>query len=409
MIEILVLLAFSGLIFSSFPKHGLGNPFQIYFFVWFLVLFGYRLTQSSWITPSDEFLFVLLLINIFWFLFFIVSASYLRNVRVNPRFTEIDVNEKLIWIFQVLCISMLPLMYLKALELSGGESVFTVLGYIKLRSAVTEDMMGYGWLSYFTMLSMVASSVSIFLFKDRKITLSRLILSLGVSVAYLYLSTARTSFLLFFVLHLFPFVLTKQIGLIGIFTGGCLLLLSFIFVATMTAKGVSTENDLSDNVYSFLENTRGYTIAPLLAFSTLFEKPPQPMWGENTFRFFLSVFRATGFSKLEPPALIRDYAFVPDATNVYTVYEAYFRDFGGFGFAFVIFFATLHVYLYRRAVMQGGVYIFLYSASVYPLVMQFFQDQYFSLLSMWIQLFFWYGVVVKGIRFRFLRGVLRGA
>jgi len=409
MLEIITLLTLTGLVFSSSPRYGLGNPFQIYFFVWFFVLLGYFLTKSSWITPSGEFLFVLLLINIFWLMTFVVSVPYLKSLRADIRFSEVYVNEKLVFILQVLCVSMLPLIYYKALELTEGESVFTVLGYIKLRFALTEDKMGYGWLSYISTISMVTSSVSILLYKDRRISFTRLIVSLVVSVAYIYFSTGRTFFLLFFVLHLLPLVLTKQIGLRGIFIGSCLLIFSFIVVATMTAKGVSIENDLSENIFSITENIRAYTIAPLLAFTTLYDNPTQLMLGENTFRTILSVLHSIGFTEIEPPTLIRDYAFVPDATNVYTVYDAYYRDFGNYGFVIVAVFAVLHVYLYRRAVTQRGRYIFLYSASVYPLLMQFFQDQYFSLLSMWVQLFILYWVMVKGARVPLQHEGLRGA
>jgi len=407
MLEIIVLLTFFGLVFSSFPRYGMGNPFQIYFFVWFLVFFGYLLTQSSWITPSDEFVFVLLVINIFWFMSFVVSAPCLRSLRVHPRFAEIDTNGKLVSILQIVCVVMLPLSYLRALDLSGGEDIFTVLGYSRLRLETVEG--GWGVLSYFGLLSLAISSVSLVLYKDRQIAFWRLALSLIVSLSYGYLTTGRTYFLLFFTVHLFPLILTKQIGFRGVMIGSCALLSTFVLVATMVAKGISTESDLSENVSTFLVYMRGYTVAPLLAFATLFENPTQPVCGENTFRFLLSVFHAIRLSDVEPPTLVYEWVNVPDPTNVYTVYSPYFKDFAGYGFIVLIPIVGLHVYLYRRAVTQRGVYLFLYSASVYPLFMQFFQDQYFSLLSQWIQLVFWYWLLVNGIRFKLLHGGLRCA
>jgi oligosaccharide repeat unit polymerase len=202
------------------------------------------------------------------------------------------------------------------------------------------------------------------LFKDRKSPLQAGALFVGV-LSFGYLTTGRTYFLLFFALHLFPLLLTKQIGLRGILVGGCALVSVFVLVATMPGKGVYTERDLYGNLSSLMVNMRSYTIAPLLAFSTMFENPPQPMWGANTFRSVLAILHAIGFSDVAPPALIREWVNVPDATNAYTVYDPYFRDFGGFGFIILMLAVGLHVYLYRRAVTQRGVYLFLYGASAY--------------------------------------------
>jgi oligosaccharide repeat unit polymerase len=271
---------------------------------------------------------------------------------------------------------------------------------MRLRLALTDEGTGYGWLAYFLSMSYVVSSVSVVLFKFRKMNLFRLMISLMVSLSYAYLSTGRTFILLFFTLHLLPLVLMKQIKLKGLLVGTGALVTGIIFIAMMTAKGISSEKGLSDNISGFTENLRGYTIAPLLACSGLVEKSPLPTLGDNTFRTFTAILHTAGFAEA-PPVLIRDYAHVPDATNVYTVYEVYFKDFGYFGFGFVALFSIFHFYLYRQMKTYGGMYLFLYSVACYPLAMQFFQDQYFSLFSTWVQFFIFYWVIfsTKGIHF----------
>jgi oligosaccharide repeat unit polymerase len=259
--------------------------------------------------------------------------------------------------------------------------------------ALTDEGTGYGWLAYFLSMSYVVSSVSVILFKFRKMNLFRLMISLMVSLSYAYLSTGRTSILLFFTLHLLPLVLMKQIKLKGLIVGTGALVTSIIFIAMMTAKGISSEKGLSDNASGFTENLRGYTIAPLLACSGLVEKSPPPTLGDNTFRTFTAILHKAGFAAEAHPASTHDYAYVPDATNVYTVYEVYFKDFGYFGFGFVALFSIFYFYLYRQMKTYGGMYLFLYSVACYPLAMQFFQDQYFSLLSQWVQFFVLYWVI----------------
>jgi oligosaccharide repeat unit polymerase len=132
-----------------------------------------------------------------------------------------------------------------------------------------------------------------------------------------------------------------------------------------------------------------------LAFSQLFESSPSPDWGVHTFRFFIALQYVLGISAITPKPLVREFDFVPDPTNVYTAYDVYFRDFAYFGILVPPTFLILHYWLYRKAMRLGGVWIFYYSASVYPLVMQFYQDQYFSLLSMWIQIIFWYWIFLR--------------
>jgi oligosaccharide repeat unit polymerase len=338
---------------------------------------------------------VLLVVNLFWITAFVFLSPYLTNSGEDFARTEVNIRMRWANIFQVASLLALPLVYLKAVELSHGQSVFSVYGYIALRTSLTENGIAYGWLSYFTPLSFVTSSVSIFLFKSGKIRCPRLILSLLISISYAYLSTGRTFFFLFLAMHVFPLILTRTVQYRGALIGAGLSFMAFVFVAAMTAKGVSFENGIADNMSSLSENIRSYSIAPLLAMSDLVEKAPEPALGANTFRSFLAVLHAFGFSSIKPPELIRDFVSVPYRTNVYTVYDVYFRDFGYFGFAVAIFFVAMHVYLYRQAITRGGVYIFLYSVSVYPLAMQFFQDQYFSLLSQWIQIVILYWVLVQ--------------
>src|SRR5438128_12375967 len=103
------------------------------------------------------------------------------------------------------------------------------------------------------------------------------------------------------------------------------------------------------------------------------------------FRTIFAVFNKIGF-EIEVPPLIKEYQYTPFASNVYTVYQPYFDDFSVFGILLIQFFLGLfHGFLYKKIESRKPIYIILYSISLYPLFMQFFQDQYFNLLSTWIQ------------------------
>jgi oligosaccharide repeat unit polymerase len=407
MFEVLLLVTLAGLLAASRRQLGFGNPFQIYFFLWFSLLLGYYLSRDSFIPVSTEFILLILTAKLLALLIMFWCHLRLRRESAKVwRHGVIATKNRFIDLAQLVAIIALPLVYGRATEIADGESVFTVVGYITLRAGMTEDGQGYGILAYLWVLSFATTSVSIFLYRQSNLGAGRLCLSFAVSLCYCYLSTGRTYILFFLCLALVPLMTVGAIRMRGLFVALVIFTALLIFVTTMTAKGISADDGVAENTTSFLESLRGYTIGPFLAFSRLVEWNPDLSWGENTFRLFISIQYALGLSDMAPVSLMKGYAFVPDPTNVYTVYEVYFRDFSYLGVLIPPVFLILHFWLYRRARSSGGVWIFYYSASVYPLVMQFFQDQYFSLLSTWIQVWFWYWLFTTPNRFRWKRGGL---
>lgn len=108
--------------------------------------------------------------------------------------------------------------------------------------------------------------------------------------------------------------------------------------------------------------------------------------GLRTFRTPLAVLKALGVDATVVP-LVRPFVHVPFGTNVYTAFSPYHADFGIVGVLAV--FALLGLLTGHVAVRARGrrpVVLLLHAVLLYALIMQFFQDQYASLLSQWIQL-----------------------
>jgi len=370
---------------------GFANPFQIYFLVWSLLILNFYLQRDSFVEVTSEFLFLVFTVKSVALVLLIGVHAMTSSVSEPLAFERLPpIRERLLLIAQIVVFAAVPFAYLRAVSLAGGDDIFSIAGYIGFRSAMTDDGESFGIFSYLSILSLVTSSITIASYFERRAGAYRLATSILVSLFYAYVSTARTFILIFFLLLIFPMVLTGIVRLKGLLVALVLMGCAFVFVAVMTAKGVSIEADVAGNADSLFENLRQYTVAPFVAFSRLVTDPLVAELGLNSFRLAFSVLNALGVADVSPKALIREYAYVPDATNVYTVYEVYFRDFLFLGIFIPPMFLIGHWWLYRKARGVGGRWIFYYSASVYPLVMQFFQDQYFSLLSMWIQLGFWY-------------------
>jgi oligosaccharide repeat unit polymerase len=396
MLETLLIVTLAGFILSCLGKPGIGNPFKIYFLIWFIVILGYYLSRESYIRVSNEFFILLLSAKIFSFV--IMSVVYLKP-NVLQKFSKLpEINNDQDWaifIGQIVVVSVLPFIYLKASAIAGSSDVFSMSGYIKLRLATTSGNDQFGIFKYFGILSFVISSLTIISYQNGKARSWRLVLTIFVSLFYIYLGTGRTYLLLLVCLAVIPSVLVGAIRMKGIVITAFLIGGFFIFVSGMAAKGISSNLDLSKNFQYFYEHIKDYTTGPLVAFSGLTTSDNSPEWGQNSFRFLMSLQHALGISDASPVLLIREYTSIPDPINVYTVYETYFRDFSFFGIFIPPFFLIIHYWLYKKAIRYGNVWIFYYSASVYPLVMQFFQDQYLSLLSTWIQIAVWYWLFLK--------------
>ena len=122
-----------------------------------------------------------------------------------------------------------------------------------------------------------------------------------------------------------------------------------------------------------------YIIGPTAALDYSLQHPSEFVTTSNhTFKFFLAI--AAHFHLLaytEPPH--DDFLFVPFPTNVYTVYRYYIADFGVYGtmlvFAIYGFFQTL---LYRKARTGSFLGMYLFSATIYVILLSPFSDEYAS-------------------------------
>jgi oligosaccharide repeat unit polymerase len=395
MLELLLCITLAGLAFASTRRMGFGNPFQIYFLIWFGVILGYSIGRDSYIPLPAEFLLMLLAAKGLALALLAIAFTVPRRP---PEPQSEDwaavARSNSLRLAQLAVICAAPFAYLRATELAGSDGIFSVLGYMKLRLAMTEDGQSFGVISYFSVLTFSVSAVVVRAYFEKQLGLLWLLVSVVVSLFYTYLSTGRTFVLLFLIMLVAPLVVTGLVRIKGVVIALFGVIGMFTLIAAMTAKGVSAEEGLAENLISMATSLRSYTVAPLLAFYRFVESSQPLEWGINTFRFFYSILIALGMPG-NPPPLIREYVTVPDLTNVYTVYEVYFRDYSQFGLFIPPLFLVGHWWLYRASLRRGGPWVFLYSTSLYPLVMQFFQDQYMSLLSMWIQVAFWFWLLLR--------------
>ncbi|MHA1381520.1 MAG: O-antigen polymerase [Candidatus Helarchaeota archaeon] len=138
-----------------------------------------------------------------------------------------------------------------------------------------------------------------------------------------------------------------------------------------------------------------YFASSPIAFVEWMKQHEEHVHGANTFRFFIAIYKSLG-GNVEVPQTVQDPIKITklgEETNVYTVLQYYAKDFGLI-YAFLILFLLGMFYgaLYKKSVLTNNVklfYIALQAISYYPLLYQFFSDQYFTILSSWFQYVFW--------------------
>lgn len=402
MFEIVLVYSLLALVAASRGGMRNGNPFQIYFLVWSTIFVSYAGTKSTWIEVDQRWWVMILASHTIWMIGLIALRRRLVTVPEIFEFNVGLIRFRVVFLLQAFCLLVLPFAYSKAVSLGGG-GLLEHSAYRQLRHELSYGNVGYGWGSYVIILSFLLTSIAAVLKAHNRIGWAYLFVSIAVSIGYAFLSTGRTYVLLLTILVVAPLFFLGKIRLKGVVISLLGLFAAFLFSAALTGKGASMDAKLTENISDFLINIRAYTVAPFIAFSMVVSGPIEFVHGEYSARFFLKVLEMLGLGQFNVVELVRDYKSVPDMTNVYTFFEPYFRDFGYLAVLVSFPVMIFHVWLYLRAASGKKASLFFYCISLYPLTMQFFQDQYSSLLSTWVQFLVWMTILI-GPRLRLRAG-----
>lgn len=262
-----------------------------------------------------------------------------------------------------------------------GESML-----INLRLALTgelDDLQTYGVLGYLITVSFASTLVELAASR-RRLFEPRGWLALALSSCYAVLATGRTFLVMLLIALAFVALIQRRIRPATLAGVGLCLVGGVFFGMGVLLDKIGSDSPNADALDA-LQALGLYLFGSLAALDHSLAQPGLPLeWGLNSFRSLLAALHAAGADVRVVP-LVKDYVFVPEATNVYTVFLPYVRDFGMAGAVLMLaFFGWLHAWLYRAAKSQDPRLVILYGLAMYPLLMQFFQDQYFSLLTTWV-------------------------
>ena len=177
---------------------------------------------------------------------------------------------------------------------------------------------------------------------------------------------------------------------------GCKVILILMLVFIIYAQLKSPYENGHTPIISVIEN---YLCGSIVAFEK-WATSGNIEYGNGlyTFRFFLAIIRALGFNVTVVP-MVEEYItnINGNVGNVYTFYKWYANDFGLlYAMVWQFFIGMLHGYIAKKLTLKRTEkWLVIYAMSFYPLIMQFFMDEYITMLSTWIQTLFWIWLILK--------------
>ena len=175
-------------------------------------------------------------------------------------------------------------------------------------------------------------------------------------------------------------VIKYGLGLIGI------LMIVFVVISKLKSPYESAK---SIPITKTIEN---YLCGSVVAFCNWMKEGNHDYaFGQYTFRFFLALLNGLGLN-VNVVSMAEPYVtnLNDNVGNVYTFYKWYANDFGliyALFWQFIV--GVVHGYITKKAfTLCTEKWLIWYAITIYPLVMQFFMDEYITMLSSWIQIFF---------------------
>ena len=378
-------------------KYGsLACPAVIFFVGWIFALIG-TLIYTSLESVSPIILFYILVGSFLFQLGFKIGIS---NTRKKEDTTKVLLNINGVYVLTLLF--SIPIVIIALKMIGGIRSTGLAQWYSFLISHkayfVSKELTGYlinlfenYFLSVFAIYWCCEK-------KHKKICKKLLILMAPLVVVCVLYNPSRNAFLFFFLTCIFIVVYSlklsnKKILFMGIFA---LFIFFIYFILISLKKYFYIVDDLSDNSSFAVDQIFSYLSGGISAFSVSASNHSMTAYGSYTFRFFFAIFDKIAGTDTAVDIINEFETSSGVSTNVFTFYDYYLRDFGFLYALFIQFLVgILHGKFYRKYQNGNRYALFISAVLIYPLVMQFFQDQYMSILSSWLQVFIISFIVFK--------------
>lgn len=304
---------------------------------------------------------------------------------------SIDINKFVFYMLLIMSLIMSPWLLYKVYQTVSAFDSKDLMRNVRILAV---EGGGQGFLNFSQLLSQVTFVVSIWAYPKVRMWVVALSVFCCIccSVA---LMEKGTIFLVIisglYVMYCRKVIRVRTIGIV------LLSLVGLFFLFNVLREGEDSDYSKNETLMGFVGM---YIMSPPVAFCTI-SQDISDLFGINTFSAVYDYLQRFGIvANVAIHDKMQEFVCVPVTTNVYTIMQPFFRDFGYWGVAFFsVVYGVISGFLYRNS--QNGIATFkcLYTYMVNILVLQFFQDNLFLSLSFCIQ----FAIVVTICTFRSVR------
>ena len=368
---------------NTFELKGLGDffsPLTLTIAIWAIILGLYYALETDLYPITKQFY----LCFIIWIPIFLICTSviYALSSEQKPKTVAvdgIDYNKYTFYFFFIVSLIITPLYVYRVIQIVtmfGTEDLMTNIRTLALYGE------GQGILNYSVVINQALFVVA--LWAHPKVPTWQVVI-LGIACLMNSLAIMEKGSMFFvFVSSVFVLFEKKVIKIRSILLFSVILFIVF-YLFNLGRAGEGSDYQKEETILDFFIM---YVLSPPVAFCQLPEEVT-PQFGTNTFEVIYLFLSRLGIGDFIVKDKLQEFVFVPVSTNVYTIFQPFFIDFGYRGIAvFAGIYGCIIGWIYRQYKNGNGVGACLYTYAVYVLLLQFYQENVFYSLVFVLQFSF---------------------
>ena len=364
---ILIALGILAATFMIFKIGDVFSPWFITVIIWFGILLMFQFDTLLYPLGDRFYTSIMLWVPIFCTASMLTYYALPSGVsdREQKKMESIDINSTIFNVLFYLSLVMTPLYLYRIMQTIMMFDTADMLYNLRVLAVHGEE--SYGILNYTYVINMSLLAVGIWHYP--KIPLWKLLAIYFVCSISAFAIMEKGMIFYFLAATVFVLYEKRVIKMRTILIWGVVIVVLF-FLMNMARDSSGLDED---DRMTFLDFLAIYILSPSVAYERISEDM-SGQWGTNTFYTIYLFLNRFGFN-FEQAAKLQGFVWVPLPTNVYTIFQPFYQDFGQKGVAMIaLLYGTASGWVYRlfRNGSRYGRCIYIYF--VYVLLLQFFQD-----------------------------------
>ena len=375
--------------YMVFKAGDLFSPWTITTAIWLAIVVMFQFQGDLLYPLGSQFHTCLML----WLPIFCVSSLityYVFPKTDNPEIvsrTVPETNGGMFTFLYVVSMVITPLYLYKIMQVVMMFDPADMLNNLRILAVFGDE--NYGFLNYSYVLNQVLIVVALWRYPRVPLWQLLTIVAAGLMSAFAIMEKG----MLFFLFAAIMYVLYEK-GVIKVRSIAISVASIVVIFFLINVAREYTEDADSTQSTTFLDFFAIYVLSPAVAFERV-QEDLSTQFGSHTFQtVYLFLNRFGG--DFEQNIKLQEFVWVPLPTNVYTVFQPFFEDFGYRGVAiFAMVYGFITGWAYRQMRNGSGFGKCIYAYAVYVLTLQFYQENVMMSIVQVIQFIFFTWLITQ--------------